>query len=76
MARDKKEIIEYLADKYDLSIEDIEKIVNYQFKFVSKIMAKGEFDTIRIPYLGKFIVNKNRVKHINRLKNEKNSKKI
>ena len=76
MARNKKEIIEHLSDKYDLPIKDIEKIVNHQFKFVSKIINKGKFDTIRIPYLGKFIVNKNRVKHINRLKNEKDSKKI
>ena len=38
--------------------------------FTSKIMAKGDFETIRLPYFGKFTVNKNRVKHINKLKNE------
>ena len=76
MARDKKEIIEYLADRYEISTKEVNKIVNHQFKFISKIIAKGKFDTIRLPYLGKFIVNKNRVKHINRLKNEKDSKKI
>ena len=33
-------------------------------------MKKGKFETIRLPYFGKFCVNKNRVKHITRLKNE------
>ena len=33
-------------------------------------MTKGNFETVRLPYFGKFTVNKNRVKHINRLKNE------
>ena len=74
MARDKEEIIELLSYKYDLSAEEIEMIVDHQFKFVAKIIKEGDFSTIRIPYLGKFIVNKNRVKHINRLKKEKNKK--
>ena len=76
MSRNKKLIIYYLANKYDLPLNKIEKIINHQFKFVSKIMTKGYFDTVRLPYFGKFTVNKNRVKHINRLKNEKDSKKI
>jgi len=76
MAKDREEIIEYLAHKYELSIEEIEDIVNHQFKFVTTVMRKGDLDTIRLPYFGKFIVNKNRVKHINRLKNAKDTKKI
>tara|TARA_Y100000593_G_scaffold38296_1_gene74335 strand:- start:145 stop:375 length:231 start_codon:yes stop_codon:yes gene_type:complete len=76
MAKDRKEIIEFLSDKYDLHIDEIEDIVDHQFKFVNKIIRDGEFSTIRLPYFGKFTVNKNRVKHINRLKNEKDTKKI
>ena len=76
MGRNKEEVIYYLANKYDLTIKQVEEIVNHQFKFVTKIVKKGDFDTIRLPYFGKFMVNKNRVKHINRLKNEKDSKKI
>ena len=53
-----------------MSIKDIESIINSQFDFTSKIMAKGDFETIRLPYFGKFTVNKNRVKHINKLKHE------
>ena len=69
MAKTKKEIIYFLANKYDLPIKTVEQIINVQFKFVSIIMKQGKFNTIRLPYFGKFIVNKNRVKHINKLKN-------
>ena len=33
-------------------------------------MRKGNFDSIRIPYFGKFSVNPNRIKYINKLKDE------
>lgn len=70
MAKDKQEIIYLLANKYNLPLKDVEEIVDYQFKFIARIMKKGNFDTIRLPYFGKFTVDKNRLKHINK----KNSK--
>ena len=30
-------------------------------------MKKGDFETIRLPYFGKFSVNPNRVKHLNKI---------
>jgi len=69
--RDKEEIIRYLSYKHDLPFKKIEEIVNHQFKYVVKIMKKGNLETIRLPYFGKFIVNSNRVKHINKLKENK-----
>ena len=68
MARTKKEIIYFLANKHGLSLKMVEQIIDAQFKFVTTVMKQGKFSTIRLPYFGKFIVNKNRVKHINRLK--------
>jgi nucleoid DNA-binding protein len=70
--KDKKVIIQMLATKYELPLHKIEEIVNHQFKFAEKIMKKGDFDSIRLPYFGKFSVNPNRVKHINKLKEAKN----
>jgi nucleoid DNA-binding protein len=70
MIKNKEEIIYSLANKYNLPIKTVQKIVNYQFKFVEKIMKKGNFDSIRLPYFGKFKVNKKRVEHITKLKNE------
>lgn len=61
-----------LATKYELPLHKIEEIVNHQFKFAEKIMKKGHFDSVRLPYFGKFSVNPNRVKHINKLKEAKN----
>jgi len=70
MAKDKKAIIQILATKYNLPLQKVEQIVNHQFKFVEKIMKEGKFEMVRLPYFGKFSVNPNRVKHINKLKNE------
>ena len=74
MGRNKEEVIYYLANKYDLTIKQVEEIVNHQFKFVTKIVKKGDFDTIRLPYFGKFSVNPNRVKYLTDLKNKKTKK--
>ena len=71
MARDKsnkKDIVYILANKYNLPLGTINKIVNSQFKFVSMVMKQGDFETIKLPYFGKFTVNKKRVEHINKLK--------
>ena len=70
MQRNKKLIIYYLANKYDMPLSKIEKIVNHQFKYIEKIMKIGDFETIRLPYFGKFSVNPKRVKYINKKKND------
>ncbi len=73
MLKDKKIIIQILANKYNLSLKKVENIVNSQFKFVEKIMNQGNFDSVRLPYFGKVSVNPNRIKHITNL-NEKRKK--
>ena len=64
MSTKQKEIIQRLATKYSLPLSKIESIINYQFKFVGEIIKKGEFKTVRLPYFGKFSVNKGRLQHI------------
>jgi len=71
MIRNKKLIIYYLANKYDLPLSKIEKIVDHQFKYIGEIMKEGKFETIRLPYFGKFSVNPKRVEYINKKKSEK-----
>jgi nucleoid DNA-binding protein len=75
MAKDKNDYIYLLATKYNLPLSKVNEIINYQFKFVEKIMKEGKFEGIRLPYFGKFHVNKNRLKHIQRLSNDKKNKK-
>ena len=67
MKKSKKEIIYYLANKYNLPLKKVEEIVNYQFKYVSEVISKGKFEGVRIPYFGLFSVNPNRVKHLTKL---------
>lgn len=70
MIRNKKLIVYYLANKYDLPLKKVEEIINHQFKYIEKIMKAGDFETIRLPYFGKFSVNPKRVEYINKKKNE------
>lgn len=57
-------MIQKLANKYNLPLSKIEEIVNYQYKFAADIIKKGKFEDVRLPYFGKFSVNKGRLKHI------------
>jgi nucleoid DNA-binding protein len=66
MKKNKELIIYYLANKYNLPLRKIEKIVNHQFKYVEKIIKEGKFETIRLPYFGKFSVNPKRLKYMNK----------
>jgi len=74
MVKDKKIIIQTLATKYNLPLQKVKEIVEHQFKFVEKIIKKGDFDSIRLPYFGKWSVNPNRVKYITKLKDAKKDK--
>ena len=73
MKKNKKEIIYYLANKYNLPLKTIDKMINSQFKYISKVMRIGDFEGIRIPYFGLFSVNPNRVKHLTNLKVKKDN---
>lgn len=67
MAKDKKALIHTLATKYNLSLQEVERAVNHQLKFVAKVMAEGKFEAVRLPYFGKFSAKKGRIKHIQKL---------
>lgn len=69
-----KTIIQKLATKYNLPLNKVEDIVYHQFKYVAKIMKLGDFETIRLPYFGKFHAKKSRIAHINELKRRKNER--
>tara|TARA_R100000458_G_C8203873_1_gene193534 strand:- start:199 stop:420 length:222 start_codon:yes stop_codon:yes gene_type:complete len=73
MIKDKEAFIHLLATKYNLPLKKVEEIVNYQFKFVERVIKNGKFESVRLPYFGKFSVKQNRLKYINKLKNDKKS---
>ena len=70
----KRLIIYKLANKYNLPLQKIEEIINFQFKYVTEVMKEGNFDSVRLPYFGKFSANKHRIKYITDLKNKKDGK--
>jgi hypothetical protein len=49
-------------------------MVYHQFKYAAKIIKLGDFETIRLPYFGKFHAKKSRIAHINELKRRKNER--
>tara|TARA_R110002020_G_scaffold126458_7_gene284235 strand:+ start:1998 stop:2222 length:225 start_codon:yes stop_codon:yes gene_type:complete len=64
MSEDKKTIIQKIATEYNLPLKTVTDIVDCQFKFINKIISQGDFDAVRLPYFGKFDVNKKRLKYI------------
>ena len=67
-------IIQKLANKYNLSIQKVEEVVYSQFKYVNKIMKEGKFESVRLPYLGKFHVMPDRLKYLQRNEESNNGK--
>ena len=68
-----RDIIKTLAAKYNLTNEQVEEAVFSQFKFVGSLIRKGEFEAVRLPYLGKFHVRKERLEHFNAYKSHEKS---
>jgi len=65
----KQEIYREIAKESGGTMQEIEKCVEAQFQFIERIMKRGEFDTVRMPYLGKFTVKPGRLK----MQNNKNA---
>jgi nucleoid DNA-binding protein len=68
MAKSKKALIQELASKHNLPLKTVSNIVEHQFKYVAKIMGQGNFETVRLPYFGKFSVKPGRLKNVNKKK--------
>jgi len=61
---DEKVILQKLSMKYNLPINKIEEIVFHQFKYAASIIREGKFESIRIPYFGKFTAHPTRIKYL------------
>ena len=69
-----KIIIQKLASKFNLPLAKVEEIVYHQFKYVAKVIKDGDFESVRLPYFGKFHAKKTRVAYLNELKRKKNER--
>tara|TARA_R100001244_G_scaffold128754_1_gene99779 strand:- start:369 stop:581 length:213 start_codon:yes stop_codon:yes gene_type:complete len=63
---EEKELIEELANKYDLPFFVVESIVKSQFKFVQDKMEEGKCAKVRLHYFGVFKVKPKRLYVMNK----------
>jgi len=57
--------IQKLASEHNLPLQKVEEAVYFQFKYVADVIKKGKFESIRLPFLGKFHVNERRLTYLN-----------
>jgi nucleoid DNA-binding protein len=60
-----EKIIQEVAKELGISQSIAQKIVRSQFQYVRKTMEKGEFETVKLPYFGKFHVKPYRLQKVN-----------
>jgi nucleoid DNA-binding protein len=71
----KDKLYKKLAEEYGTTVEEIRSIVDSQFEFLRKTIEHGAFNSVRIPFFGRFYVNPYRLHKLNMEKVQKNSKK-
>ena len=64
-------IIKQMSNKYDIDEDLISEAVYHQFKFVTKVMKRGKFESVRVRKFGKFHVNPKRIEYLNDAKRRK-----
>ena len=57
--------IQKLASKHGLPLQKVEEAVYFQFKYVADVIRTGKFESVRLPFLGKFHVNERRLTYLN-----------
>ena len=62
---------EKIAKKHNLSKYQVEDIFRAQFDFVAETMEKPERESIRLPFIGTFYSNKEKIKYVTNNKNKK-----
>jgi nucleoid DNA-binding protein len=68
-----KIIIQKLANKHNLPLKKVEEAVYHQFKYVHDVIKEGKFESVRLPFLGKFHVLYARLKHLQKNEGSDNS---
>jgi nucleoid DNA-binding protein len=61
----KQEVIKEIQAELGGSMQEIESVVESQFDFIKQTMERGLFDSVRLPYFGRFKVNPYRLRRLN-----------
>jgi len=68
----KHEVYREIQAEIGGDLKEIEDIVDSQFAFTAKVIATGMFDSVRLPYFGRFSVNPYRLRKLNISRGNKN----
>ena len=60
-----KIVIQQLASEHNLPLQKVEEAVYFQLKYVADVIRTGGFESVRLPFLGKFHVNERRLRYLN-----------
>ena len=71
----KDKLYKQLAEAYGTTVDEIRSIVESQFEFLRKTIEAGAFDSVRIPFFGRFYVNPYRLHKLNLERVTKKKKK-
>lgn len=61
---DREKIYKKIAREEGLATSEVKEIIRHQFKFVKKVMARGNYNSVRLPKFGIFNVKESRLKNI------------
>lgn len=67
----KEELIAKIAEEYGYDKAEVRSIVDSQYSFLRKVVEHGAFDSVRLPYFGRFHVNPYRLHKLNLTKVKK-----
>ena len=67
----KEELIAKIAEEYGYDKAEVRHIVDSQYSFLRKTIEHGAFDSVRLPYFGRFHVNPYRLHKLNLTKVKK-----
>ena len=67
----KEELIAKIAEEYGYDKAEVRSIVDSQYSFLRKTIEHGAFDSVRLPYFGRFHVNPYRLHKLNLTKVKK-----
>ncbi len=63
----KHELCKEIAEDLGGSVTEVSKVVESQFKFAKGVIATGDFQPAKLPYIGKFHALPGRVRKINNI---------
>lgn len=66
---DRERIYRKIARELGIKTDKVKEVVRHEFKFVKKVMERGNFNSVRLPRFGIFEVKEKRLKNVKKYGN-------